>query len=126
MRANFLWLTLAACAALSACAGDAGPFRVKERYHALGHNPGWLLTMEGNRVRFVTGTPNFVFEGLRPLAETTTFGRRYSMDLVTLDISSEPCNDARSGIAFSDTVVVTTDGNSYRGCGGERVPLLDR
>ncbi|HEV2080064.1 MAG TPA: hypothetical protein VGR19_09260 [Allosphingosinicella sp.] len=35
------------------------------------------------------------------------------------------CIDSRSGLAFEDTVQVTTSNLTVRGCGGERVPLLD-
>jgi uncharacterized membrane protein len=128
MFEDYRWLMLASCAALTACAGTAGLLRAPETYSALGHNPGWLLTIQNKKLKFVTSSPSMVYESPLALPETTPRGRRYSTDGVTLDITSRPCNDARSGIAFADTVVVSVSGSSdsYRGCGGERVPLLDR
>jgi uncharacterized membrane protein len=126
MREHHRWLLLTASAMLSGCAGTAELFRAEERYHALGHDPGWVLTIESKTLKFVTSQPNSVHESRRPLSEITTTGRRYVTERVTLDIISQPCNDSRSGIAFADTVVVTANEASYRGCGGERVPLLDR
>jgi uncharacterized membrane protein len=127
MGKNKRWLILVCCAALSGCgANTARMFRAVETYHALGHEPGWLLTMEKSKLKFVTSRPYSVLEGPRPLAQISAIGRRYSTDRVTLDIFAQPCSDTRSGIAFSDTVIVTANGNTYRGCGGERVQLLDR
>jgi uncharacterized membrane protein len=116
---------LACCAALTGCAGSKG-WRPAETYAALGHAPGWVLTIENGRLKFVTSSPKTVLESPTPLAEPTSLGRRYATDRLALEITNQPCNDVRSGIAFADTVTVLANGYSYRGCGGERVPLLDR
>ena len=36
------------------------------------------------------------------------------------DVTHGRCNDAMSGQDFSDKVMVIADGETYRGCGGER------
>ena len=126
MREDYRWLILASCVALSACTGSSRLFRAAETYHALGHDPGWLLTLDDKKLKFVTSRPNTVYESTLPLVQTSAIGRRYSTDRVTLDITNQPCNDVRSGIGFSDTVVVSANGYRYQGCGGNRVPLLDR
>jgi uncharacterized membrane protein len=126
MLKQYHWLVLGPLAVLTACSGTVGSLRQAESYHALGHEPGWVLTIENGKLRFVTSSPPTNIETLRPLPEISPLGRRYSTDRLTLDIAAQPCNDARSGIAYSDTVVVTAGGYSYRGCGGDRVPLLNR
>ena len=126
MSKHYGWLILAPIAALTACAGTESPFRAVEAYHALGHEPGWLLTIDNKSLRFVTSSAATNLESAVPVVQLSPLGRRYSTDRLTLDISRQPCNDARSGIAFADTVAVTAGGYIYRGCGGERVPLLDR
>ena len=123
---KYRWLVLAPLAALAACAGTESPFSRAPAYSALGHEPGWTLTIEGLRLRFVTSSPVTNLESPVPIVQLSPLGRRYSTDRLVLDVSSQPCNDARSGVAFADTVAVTAGGYVYRGCGGERVPLLDR
>jgi hypothetical protein len=85
-----------------------------------------VLTIESGRLKFVTSSPKSILEGPTPLPQPTAIGRSYATGALTLEIVSQPCNDARSGIAFADTVTVLANGFSYRGCGGERVHLLDR
>jgi uncharacterized membrane protein len=126
MFRHYHWLVLGPLAALSACAGTDNPLRRAGSYHALGHEPGWLLTVERKRLRFVTSSPATNLEVPRPIPQISPLGRRYSSDRLTIDIASQPCNDIRNGMAFSDTVLVTAGGYNYRGCGGDRVPLLDR
>ena len=126
MLKHYHWLVLGPLAALTACSGTGDALRKAESYHALGHEPGWLLTIDNARLRFVTSSPMTNIETLRPIPQISPLGRRYSTDRLTLDIATQPCHDVRSGIAFSDTVVVTAGTYSYRGCGGDRVPLLNR
>jgi hypothetical protein len=85
-----------------------------------------VLTVSDARFSFVTSSPKAVLESPLPLAQATPLGRRFANDRLTVEITNQPCNDVRSGIAFADTVVVLANGYSYRGCGGERVPLLNR
>ena len=126
MLKQYRWLVLVPLAALAACVGRENPFRPVDTYSALGHEPGWVLTIDKARLRFVTSSPPTNLEMLRPILQLSPLGRRYATDRLVVDIASTPCNDIPSGIAFADTVVVTTGGYSYRGCGGERLPLLDR
>jgi uncharacterized membrane protein len=118
------WLILTG-AALASCAGTEA-LRPTETYGALGHEPGWTLTVSKTELNFLTGSPNTSLVHPRPLAQTSPLGRRYAGAGFTIDIAHQPCNDAMSGIAFADTVVVIANGYTYRGCGGERTPLLDR
>lgn len=123
MRKQTNWLLLAGLAALSACATP--DLRAREIYQALGHTPGWLLTIDDARLKFATSSPQTLVEAPRPFSEATSLGRRYAAGTLSVDVTQQPCTDEKSGIAFSDTVVVLSAGYSYRGCGGKRVPLLD-
>ena len=126
MRKRNGWLILASCCALAACADPVARFRERENFHALGHAPGWTLTINNNRLMFATSSPRTRLEVPRPLTQATMVGRRYQAAGLTLDVEHEPCNDVRSGSAFAETVTVIVGEYSYRGCGGERTPLLDR
>ena len=113
-------------ASLCGCAGGTGQFGGREVYQALGHDPGWLLTIDRGRMKFATSTPKTLIEVTQPVPETTARGRRYGTNDLRLETWSQPCNDARSGVAFAETVRVSANGTDYHGCGGKRVPTLDR
>ena len=121
MRNHSYWLLLVL---LAGCAGPSSNWRGRDDYQALGHAPGWLLTID-DRLKFVTSSPKTLIEVPRPILEPTAAGSRYVAGGLVLDITPIPCNDVRSGVAFADTVQVVANGYSYRGCGGKRVPTLD-
>ncbi len=123
MPKRSVWLLLGL---LAGCADSDASLRGRETYQALGHEPGWTLTLRDARLKFATSTPNTLLEYPRPLPALTANGRRYVTDRLSLDITHVPCNDRRNGVAFADTVTVVLNGYSYRGCGGRREPLLDR
>ena len=114
-----LLLTLAGCASSS-----PSNWRARDNYQALGHFPGWLITVD-ERLKFVTVSPKTIIELPRPIPLPTAYGSRYIAGGLVLDITNTPCNDVRSGVAFADTVQVVVNGYSYRGCGGKRVPTLN-
>jgi heat shock protein HslJ len=119
-------LTCLLIAGLGGCAGSAERLRGSERYQALGHDPGWLLTVKGGRLAFASSTPKLWLEMPQPLVEPTNDGRRYLAGQLRVDVYRQPCNDARSGVAFAETVAIVVGETTYRGCGGKRVPILDR
>ena len=118
-------LSLAALAALAACTGPNSNWRAAQTYQALGHDPSWTLTIRGDRLKFAGSTPQTLLEFVPPVPQPTAYGRRYATPRLTLDITAKPCNDAMSGVAFTDTVSVVVDGYNFQGCGGKREPLLD-
>ena len=118
-------MLLAGIAALAGCTDPGEGWRARESYQALGHDPGWILTIQDRRLKFVTSSPDTLIEVPAPLFEVSPLGRRYASQRLLLEIGHRPCNDTRSGVAFSDHVLIVVDGITYRGCGGKRVPLLD-
>ena len=119
-------LTCILIASLGGCAAATERLRGREVYQALGHDPGWLLTIDRGRLIFATSTPKTLIEIPQPVPDTTPQGRRYAAANIRLEIWSQPCNDVRSGVAFAETVSVGANGTEYRGCGGKRVPTLNR
>ncbi len=60
-----------------------------------------------------------------PEPRTTFNGHRYETPRLIVDLSHGRCNDAMSGHGYSDQVMVIADGETYRGCGGDRRPEWD-
>ncbi len=56
----------------------------------------------------------------RPNPRTTFNGHRYDTPRLIVDVTHGRCNDVMSGHGYADQVIVIADGESYRGCGGER------
>ena len=96
-----------------------------ETYTARGQEPGWLLTIAGGRIDYVGDYGETRIEVPRPDPRTTFNGHRYETDRLIVDITHGRCNDSMSGHGYADQVMVIADGETYRGCGGERRPDWD-
>jgi heat shock protein HslJ len=88
-----------------------------EPYRAVGTEPFWSLTMDGQRIRYqpADGTPVSV---ARPRPIIGFNGERYQSRRMTVDITHVECNDGMSDRTFKDTVTVTLGARTLRGCGG--------
>ena len=93
-----------------------------DAYVARGNEPGWMLTMDEKTIAYqgdygqtkisvpaVTGTPSFN-------------GMRYITPRLTVDVTYAACSDDMSGKRFADSVMVTADGRTVKGCGGRALP----
>ena len=91
-----------------------------QRYTARGQEPGWALTIDRGRIdyRGHYGEKRIVVR--RPEARTTFNGHRYETPRLIVDVTHSRCNDAMSGHGYADQVMVIADGETFRGCGGER------
>lgn len=114
----------AALVLLASCATVQMPAKPGS-YYALGNDPGWTLEI-GRRIKFAASPDNTYVDVPAPVRLRSVYGRRYATDRIIVDMSPAVCVDSRSGIAFEDTVLVTTPRLVVRGCGGKRVPLLDK
>ena len=103
----------------SACATVA-PAPAEEAYKALGQEPGWALTIAEGRIDYFGNYGEKRITVARPGPRTTFNGHRYETPRLIVDITHGRCNDAMSGLGFADNVMVIADGETYRGCGGER------
>ncbi len=105
--------------AASACATiPSGP--AEETYTARGQEPGWALTIAGGRIDYIGNYGEKRINVARPDPRTTFNGHRYETPRLIVDVTHGRCNDVMSGHGYADNVTVIADGETYRGCGGER------
>ena len=118
------WNGLIALAVLGACTPPpptpAVPAPAQERYTARGQEPGWALTIANGRIDYVGNYGEKKINVARPDPRTTFNGHRYETQRLIVDVTHGRCNDAMSGHGYADQVMVIADGETYRGCGGER------
>jgi len=116
------WAMLAVCAACAYPAISNPPPQDPglEHYEARGNEPGWSLTIHGRQIAYTGQYGGNKIEAARPDPRTTFDGRRYVTDRLTVDIAYNRCNDDMSGHGYEHEVIVTADGQTYRGCGGTR------
>jgi uncharacterized membrane protein len=129
MEARMRWTGLTALALLGACTPPpaAGPASApaRENYTARGQEPGWALTIANGRIDYVGNYGEKKINVARPDPRTTFNGHRYETQRLIVDVTHGRCNDAMSGLGFADNVMVIAEGETYRGCGGERRPAWD-
>lgn len=94
-------------------------------YTARGQEPGWLVTITNDRIDYVGNYGESRITVARPEPRTTFNGHRYETGRLIVDITHGRCNDVMSGHGYADQVMVIADGETYRGCGGERRPDWD-
>ena len=115
-----LSLLLAGGACSMARPASPGANAVLETYKALGQEPGWALTIANGRIDYVGNYGDKRISVARPDPRTTFNGHRYETPRLIVDVTHGRCNDAMSGHGFADHVMVIADGETHRGCGGER------
>jgi uncharacterized membrane protein len=113
------WLMMAMAAG---CVYPAvtGATPVTERYTARGQEPGWALTIAAGRIDYQGNYGEKRITVARPDPRTTFNGHRYETPRLIVDVTHGRCNDVMSGHGYADQVLVIADGETYRGCGGER------
>ena len=110
------------CVAISACV-PARPSSAPSDAHvytAHGQEPGWSLTIANGRIDYHGNYGAKLITVPAPEPRTTFNGHRYETQRLIVDITHGRCNDAMSGQGFTDQVMVIADGETYRGCGGDR------
>jgi len=118
---------LAACVALAACApaAEAPPQGAGEQpaaYMALGTEPGWTLEITPSRLNYDGDYGETKIMVPNPGAKPSFNGERYVTDRLTVDITHGECSDGMSDRRYRDTVTVTADGKTVKGCGGKILP----
>jgi len=91
-----------------------------EQYEARGNEPGWNLVIHDNRIDYTGNYGDKKISIARPDPRPSFNGRRYVSQKLTVDVTYSRCNDDMSGRGFEHQVTVTAEGQTFRGCGGER------
>jgi uncharacterized membrane protein len=133
MAPRFVWLPRWPAGALIALAGGCmqpsgtipAPAPARESYTARGQEPGWALTIANGRIDYIGNYGDKRINVARPEPRTSFNGHRYETGRLIVDVTHGRCNDAMSGHGYADQVMVIADGETYRGCGGERRPDWD-
>jgi len=113
-------LSLPGCSADDSRPSPAPAPAPSAAYTARGQEPGWLLTIDGGRLDYAGNYGEKKIDVPAPAPRTTFNGHRYETARLVVDITHVRCNDAMSGQGFADQVTVTADGETFKGCGGER------
>jgi len=95
---------------------------------AQGNEPGWSLTLSGDRLDLVTdyGANHQTLALLPPTREDDRTVYRTSDNSTLVAVSDDICRDNMSGMTYPKTVMVTYDTTSLNGCGGDPATLLSR
>lgn len=109
--------------ALAACAPAAetppqGPGEQPATYMALGTEPGWTLEITPSGLNYDGDYGETKIMVPNPGAKPSTNGRTYVTDRLSVAIEQAPCSDGMSDRRYRDTVTVTADGKTVKGCGG--------
>jgi heat shock protein HslJ len=115
---------LALSVALSACAPATPPQTPAPgaAYMALGTEPGWTLEISPERLNYAGDYGETVIRAANPGARPSFNGERYVTDRLTVDVTHAECSDGMSDRRYRDTVTVTADGKTVKGCGGAILP----
>ena len=120
-------LPAASLLALAACAPAAetppqSPGEQPAAYMALGTEPGWTLEITPSRLNYDGDYGETKIMVPNPGAKPSFNGERYATGRLTVDITHAECSDGMSDRRYRDTVTVTADGKTVKGCGGKILP----
>jgi heat shock protein HslJ len=120
-------LSAASLLVLAACAPAAetppqGPGEQPAAYMALGTEPGWTLEITPSRLNYNGDYGETKIMMANPGAKPSFNGERYVTDRLKVDITHGECSDGMSDRRYRDTVTVTADGKTVKGCGGKILP----
>lgn len=112
---------------LAGCATTATPETPapSRTYMALGTEPGWTLEITPERLNYAGDYGETVIRVANPGARPSFNGERYAADRLTVDVTHAACSDGMSDRRYRDTVTVTADGKTVKGCGGAILPPAD-
>jgi len=114
-------LALAACTPATETPPQ-GPGEQPAAYMALGTEPGWTLEITPSRLNYDGDYGETKIMVPNPGAKPSFNGERYVTGRLTVDITHAECSDGMSDRRYRDTVSVTADGKTVKGCGGKILP----
>ena len=89
-------------------------------FRAIGQEPGWLLEMTAGHDILVStdyGQTQKRYPYVQPNNDQTTRTSHFTLDGLTIEIQSMPCNDVMSGERFESTVELQYSTHTLKGCG---------
>ena len=116
----WIMLSFAAACAYPAVTTPPPSNPALEHYEARGNEPGWHVLIHQGRIDYVGSYGEKKISVARPDPRPSFNGRRYEAARLTVDVTYNRCNDDMSGRGFEHQVSVVADGQTFRGCGGER------
>ncbi|HWV61238.1 MAG TPA: META domain-containing protein [Sphingopyxis sp.] len=115
-----------ALTALAACAPandmPRGPGEPPAAYMALGTEPGWTLEITPSRLNYDGDYGETKIMVPNPGARAVANGEHYVTDRLKVEVARGECSDGMSDRRYRDTVTVTADGKTVKGCGGGILP----
>lgn len=97
-------------------------------FRARGNEPGWLLDIDGDRLKLDTRYGARRYETATPAAQRTDAFTRYATRVdgrdLTVTAFNRLCRDDMTGMPYPHAVEVVLGGEKLTGCGGEAAALL--
>ena len=90
-------------------------------YRATGIDPGWMLDVTPDELRFSTTNGALRISQPRPQPISGVAGEVYRTPRLEVTIVHGRCGDGMSGRSYPDSVELYADGHRYRGCGSPPV-----
>ncbi|MCW5647766.1 MAG: META domain-containing protein [Sphingopyxis sp.] len=116
---------LAACAPATESPPQSPGGAPAAAYMALGTEPGWTLEITPDRLNYDGDYGATKIMVPNPGAKPSPNGERYMTERLTVDITRGECSDGMSDRRYRDTVTLTADGKTVKGCGGGILPPTD-
>jgi heat shock protein HslJ len=91
-------------------------------YFALGTEPGWTLEITPGMLNYDGDYGDTKIVVANPGARPSFNGERYVTPRLTVDITHAACSDGMSDRRYRDTVTLTAEGKTVKGCGGGVLP----
>ncbi|WP_077145439.1 META domain-containing protein [Sphingopyxis sp. KK2] len=91
-------------------------------YFALGTEPGWTLEITPGMLNYDGDYGDTKIVVANPGARPSFNGERYVTPRLTVDITHGECSDGMSDRRYRDTVTLTAEGKTVKGCGGGVLP----
>ncbi len=120
--AAFSLLALAACVPAAETPPQTPADTPAAAYMALGTEPGWTLEITPSRLNYDGDYGETKIMVPNPGAKPNAGGERYATARLTVDVARTECSDGMSDRRYADTVTVTADGKTVKGCGGGILP----
>lgn len=87
-------------------------------YHAVGTEPGWALSIGARTMRFSGPYGDNPVSEPTPLVIHGFAGEIYRGKRINVNIVHGRCSNGMSDRVYPDSVQLSVDGKSFKGCGG--------